>query len=302
MSSQKQIDANRRNAQSSPGPRSLAGKARSRLNAVRDGLTGQITTLSEKDRPVFEQLKTEILADFNPKTAIERRLANAIAWDTWRLDHLRAIEMNVYALGIEEELADEVNSENEENAEDAAETATAENAPFELDEFDTALSDARTFRAEAKRFELMSLYEQRMNRNMHRNLATLRDLQAERKRNYEADMKDEVIIARFNEINGIEIHASKMPSKNGFVFSDDEIAIATVRQRYVETARFRMDDLHPNLLYGNTLVGNPDSFLTDLKESKANSAKFPPKIHGISPESIALRRQSHPEEFGLLKR
>jgi len=53
MTSQKQIDANRANAQKSCGPTSSTGKANSRLNAIRDNVTGQITTLSDADRAVF---------------------------------------------------------------------------------------------------------------------------------------------------------------------------------------------------------------------------------------------------------
>jgi hypothetical protein len=60
---------------------------------------------------------------------------------------------------------------------------------------------------------------------MHRNLTTLRDLQAERKRNYERDKKDEVLIARLHEFNDMPIQASATPSKNGFLFSNEEIAI-----------------------------------------------------------------------------
>jgi hypothetical protein len=60
MPSQKQIDANRRNAKLSTGPRSESGRAKSRRNALRDGITGQIITLSDEDRRIFEQLKAEI--------------------------------------------------------------------------------------------------------------------------------------------------------------------------------------------------------------------------------------------------
>ena len=53
MTSEKQIEANRINALSSTGPKSPESKAKTRLNALRDGITGQVTTLSEEDRPVF---------------------------------------------------------------------------------------------------------------------------------------------------------------------------------------------------------------------------------------------------------
>jgi hypothetical protein len=69
---------------------------------MRDGITGQVITPSDEDRPIFEQLKAELIEDFAPKTTMELRLANSIAWDTWRLDHLRAVEMNLYALGTQD--------------------------------------------------------------------------------------------------------------------------------------------------------------------------------------------------------
>ena len=86
MTSQKQIDANRANAQKSTGPKSPATKAKSRLNAIRDNLTGQITTLSDEERPIFEKLKTDHIAALAPANDAEHKLAHAIAWDTWRLD------------------------------------------------------------------------------------------------------------------------------------------------------------------------------------------------------------------------
>jgi hypothetical protein len=292
MATQKQIHANRENAKKSTGP-SAAGKARSRLNALRDGLTGQITTLSDKDRPVFEQLKAELIAGFDPQTPIERKLAHAIAWDTWRLDHLRAIEMNVYALGAEESMRDD-------EAESLQDEAGAEDTHVP-DELDTALADARTFRAEAKRFELMSLYETRMNRSMHRNLTTLRDLQAERKRNYERDKKDEVLIARLHEFNDMPIQASTTPSKNGFLFSNEEIAVGAARQRYVDTAGSILKNTNPTQLYGTLRIGCRDSLLEKVADQRPLSQEERNEIDKVPLEARVIHRLNHPEEYGLSK-
>lgn len=60
MSTQKQIDA-------------------SRLNARRDGLTGQVITLSEEELPTFEKLKAELIADLPPETVMKHKLAGSIA-------------------------------------------------------------------------------------------------------------------------------------------------------------------------------------------------------------------------------
>jgi hypothetical protein len=48
MASDKQIAANRRNAAKSPGPRTAAGKERSRMNARRHGLASAL------DKPSLE--------------------------------------------------------------------------------------------------------------------------------------------------------------------------------------------------------------------------------------------------------
>ena len=280
MASQKQIDANRANAQKSRGPRSATGRAKSRLNAIRDNITGQIVTLSDEDRPIFEQLKARLIAGFDPQTPMESKLAHDIAWDTWRLDHLRAIEMNVYALGMEEEDEEEAEAGNP-------------------DAMDQALSDARTFRAEAKRFELMSLYEQRMNRNMHRNLATLRDLQKERKQNYERDKKEEVMIARLHEFNEMPIKATTRPSRNGFVFSTEEIAVAAVRQRFVDTSVALLKNTKARFLYGNLYAGDGDGdyFLKTQAERQPISQEKRLEINNTPLEDLVRRRQNQPEEF-----
>ena len=101
MPTQKQLAANSRNAQKSTGPRTAEGKSISRLNARREGFTGQIVILDAEDRPHFEKFKSDLVADLQPKTTLELSLAHGIAWDTWRLNHLRAIETNLSALGAE---------------------------------------------------------------------------------------------------------------------------------------------------------------------------------------------------------
>jgi hypothetical protein len=251
---------------------------------VRHGLTGQILTLTEGDRPLFDQFLNDLLADFNPANAIERQLVTGIAWDTWRLNRLRAIESNTFTLGHEErEMKD-------------AHEAMTEQSDVEH-EFDHAMTDARTFRTEAEHFDLLSLYETRLTRNLHKNTSLLRNMQRERRRLYEEDKKEEVLLNRLNEINNIEIQASRLPSKNGFVFSDEEIARAVVRQRYMERARHDMSAMPPFELYGGSLWTHPDTYLMTSAELDKHLEPGRTKIHGVSPESIALRRLQHPEEF-----
>ena len=215
MRSKAQIAASKANSQKSTGPTSLEGKNKSRLNALRDGITGQVTTLSPEDRPVFEKLKAEHVADLKPETISETKLAHAIAWDTWRLDRLRATEMNIYA-----------------------QSADNHYDPDDPDDPETqaARANTETFCNEARRFELMSLYETRLNRSIHRNLEDLRNLQTERRRNWERDRNDEILVARANEIKNIRHQTCEKPSPGGFLFADQDIINAATRQRILEAS------------------------------------------------------------------
>ena len=218
MATQKQIDANRLNALKSTGPRTPETKAITRLNAVRDGITGQVITLSEEDLPVFEKLKAALIDDLAPKTVMELHLASSIAWDTWRLDHLRAVEMNMYAAGAEDPECD------------------VDDVDSDTPELHTAMSGARTFSKESKKFALMSIYEQRINRGIHKNLETLRKLQAERKANYQNDLEHETWIAIANDARGLPYTAPTRRSENGFIFSTSEVLAKVNRQSVLNVA------------------------------------------------------------------
>ncbi len=153
MTSEKQIEANRRNALRSTGPQTIEGKSKSSRNNLRHGLTGQISLLPTEDREAHDAFCNELIDGFQPETPMERQLAQSIAEDNWRLNRARAIEDNLFALGHANERR----------------------------EAQIALADAQTFHDRANQFNLLTIYEQRINRSMQRNLKLLREMQAERK-------------------------------------------------------------------------------------------------------------------------
>src|ERR1700732_303991 len=100
MISEKQRQPNRNNARLSTGPKTNEGRSRSRLNALRHGLTGQVTTMTDDDRAAHDEFCQALIKNLAPEGAMETQLAQRIATDSWRLNRLSAIEDNLFALGL----------------------------------------------------------------------------------------------------------------------------------------------------------------------------------------------------------
>ena len=82
MISEKQLEANRRNARRSTGPRTEEGKKISALNARRHNLTGQVTAMTDADRIMHDAFSASIVESLAPKGAMEILLAQRIATDS----------------------------------------------------------------------------------------------------------------------------------------------------------------------------------------------------------------------------
>ena len=98
MTTPLQLAANRANAQLSTGPKTEAGKQRTRLNGLRHGLTGQIHPFAPEEHAAFEKHCQGIRESFAPVGVFELNLTQAIAEDQWRLSRARAIENGIFAL------------------------------------------------------------------------------------------------------------------------------------------------------------------------------------------------------------
>jgi hypothetical protein len=103
MGTQAQNEANRRNAAGSTGPRTSAGKAKSRMNAIKSGLSsfgGPVLLLPGESREELDAFRDMFLADLKPVGAREEQLANEIIAYSWRLDRAAKIERGILILGI----------------------------------------------------------------------------------------------------------------------------------------------------------------------------------------------------------
>ena len=86
MISQRKLEANRRNAQKSTGPKTEEGKKKVRLNALTHGLTAQTVVLPHEDAEAYQQRLDDWTADLQPRTKMERYLVERAVRVSWQLD------------------------------------------------------------------------------------------------------------------------------------------------------------------------------------------------------------------------
>ena len=90
-----QIETNRANARHSTGPRTVEGKERSSLNAVRHGLTGQMIVMPHEDLQVYLAHCDSFLAEWKPAGITETHIVQSIADTQWRLHRAHAHQLNI---------------------------------------------------------------------------------------------------------------------------------------------------------------------------------------------------------------
>ena len=86
MISQRKIDANRRNAQKSTGPRTEEGKDQVKLNALKHGLTARTVVLPHEDEEAYQQRREAWSKDLNPGGDVAAYLVERTVRISWQLD------------------------------------------------------------------------------------------------------------------------------------------------------------------------------------------------------------------------
>jgi hypothetical protein len=101
----KQLAANRRNALKSTGPKTVPGKAVSRLNAMKHGLLArQVVVRGHKLRESsheFKKLCRDYYEHLMPVGPLEEMLVGQMATATWRLRRARTAETGEVALSVD---------------------------------------------------------------------------------------------------------------------------------------------------------------------------------------------------------
>ena len=209
MATQRQIEANRRNARKSTGPRSAAGKAAASANALSHGLTaaGDVL-LQDESADVFESMQRDVLADLAPQDALQAMLARRIVQLLWRLDRAARLEAELFLHGELAAKRDRLRAAGRGGAVRAAlkrvygdeDGPDAEALSKAMDERDRALEERRRAilavdaeillgaptakilvecEASARAFDRLVRYEATLQRSLNRTLAEFRSLKRE---------------------------------------------------------------------------------------------------------------------------
>jgi hypothetical protein len=123
MTSYRQIEANRRNALNSTGPRTEAGKEQSRRNAVRHGLTAETVIAVLEDAEDYRQFEGAVIADYDAQSAVERELVLRLASVLWRLRRATTMETGLFEIQAEHLCAHRQSRELVPNSSDAIHAA-----------------------------------------------------------------------------------------------------------------------------------------------------------------------------------
>jgi hypothetical protein len=96
MTSKKQIEANRRNAQKSTGPKTSEGKSAVAQNAIKHGFTADSPLIPGEDITAWEAFKSKLSEELNPQGPTERMLADRIIDLSWRLKRSGRLHIDAY--------------------------------------------------------------------------------------------------------------------------------------------------------------------------------------------------------------
>jgi hypothetical protein len=221
MSTEKQIEANRLNAQHSTGPTTEEGKKRSALNACRHGLTGQVVVLPEEDREAFDAFMLALVATFDVANAMEQQLAQSYAHYQWRINRASAIEENMFTLGNIKDMAG--------------------NMQLEDPRVHNAMCNAVAFRGDGQTFNRLTMYAQRLVNQGDRILSQLKALQSERRQREQRDLQQAVAIYKAHRIAGEPFD----PKSNGFVCTIAQIE-RYLRRKCLEDSQFIAEEAARN--------------------------------------------------------
>ncbi len=106
MSTLRQIEANRRNAQKAPGPTSVTGKAVSSLNSLKTGIHAKSLVLPFENRANLEELIEECYRHYHPTTPDARFVVDDLIRCEWTLRRFDNAETQTWQYQNEDKYRD----------------------------------------------------------------------------------------------------------------------------------------------------------------------------------------------------
>ncbi len=100
MTTQKQIEANRRNSRRSTGPKTRTGKVASKMNAMKHGLLAADLVVRDEDPVEFAGVLENLVDELQPQGPLEEQLVERVAACMWRLRRLYRVEAGIFNFEI----------------------------------------------------------------------------------------------------------------------------------------------------------------------------------------------------------
>lgn len=189
LSTPTRASTKRVNATHSTGPRSERGRQRSSLNAITHGLTARVPTLPAEDPAAYQRHCRQLHDEHQPATPTETQLVQELADTARRLNRIPLLEADVLARAA---------------------------APLPADhEITFDIVDAHRLIAN------LGIQGNRLSRQFQKALATLRDIQAERRQRERRALKDAASLLEHHKHKGLPWE----PADDGFVFSKDQVEL-----------------------------------------------------------------------------
>ncbi|MHC4950325.1 MAG: hypothetical protein ACYTEU_04970 [Planctomycetota bacterium] len=180
MTTQKQLEANRRNAQKSTGPKTDEGKRIASQNSTTHGLTassehsretsraGNRVVIASEDRGAYEHFRDDMILEYDPIGPMEYILTERIVALAWRLRRSERMQTQAVETLINK-APNEPAAAVENQDSDATQSADTPLGRITVDDF-----------ADTRVIERLSIYEHRMERALFKTHLELQRLQSDR--------------------------------------------------------------------------------------------------------------------------
>jgi hypothetical protein len=194
----------------STGPRTAAGKQRSSQNALTHGLTSRSPVLAAEDPAAYQRHCSQFFDEYQPATPTETQLTQELVDTAWRINRIPALE--------------------------AALLDRAANPPTDQAAIDFDIVDAH------RALATLGMHYQRLSRQFQKTVENLREIQFERRREQERELKRAAALLELHKHKGTDYE----PAQDGFVFSKDQVEAFSQRlmrlneSRHIEHVLFQM--------------------------------------------------------------